>query len=134
MWLATTNVPFGEDHGLSATAMSMPAEDFAKVHGYVFDPANKEVHVIGFYFVDGTLSPWGWKYHVIFVPYWALVGVLALLPARLLRQALTRWRWHRHGRCGGCGYDISHSTDRCPECGQSIIGSRAERLKAWASR
>ncbi len=115
-----TNIPFGDEKGLSADAMSLGGDDFEIVHNYVFDPANKDSHVIGFHFVDGTVAPWGWKFHAILVPYWALAGVLALLPARLFRQTFMKWRWRRQGRCGGCGYDISRSAGRCPECGRPI--------------
>jgi hypothetical protein len=121
---ATTNVPFGEDKGLSAEAMSFGGDDFAIVHNYIFDPANKDSRIIGFHFVDGTVGPWGWNFHATLVPYWALVAILGLLPARLLRQTSMRWRWRRQGRCGACGYDIRHSTDRCPECGTPIADKR----------
>ena len=54
------------------------------------------------------------------VEYWLPAVLLGLPPAawvdrwrRLRRRAAVR----AAGRCGGCGYDLRASPDRCPECG-----------------
>ncbi len=61
------------------------------------------------------------------VPYWSLLILFGVLPARWLwlqrRQALRR----RRGRCLVCGYDLRASAGCCPEC-----GTEAERTQAGA--
>ena len=54
------------------------------------------------------------------VPCWAMVLLLALYPAlHFLQGPLQRRRRHRRGQCLACGYDLTHSNERCPECGGS---------------
>jgi hypothetical protein len=48
----------------------------------------------------------------------AIIGVLPLLPS--LVRFLIRTRRSRTGRCCNCGYDLTGSQDRCPECGTAI--------------
>lgn len=56
-----------------------------------------------------------------FVFPWAAPLLLCLLPLVLIgRSFLLRRRKAlriRRGLCVGCGYDLRHSRDRCPECG-----------------
>jgi hypothetical protein len=62
--------------------------------------------------------------YVLVVPYWAIVGILAILPTlwllRVSKHARKRWR-ARHGLCPSCGYDLRASVGRCPECGTAIV-------------
>lgn len=54
-------------------------------------------------------------------PLWAPVatfGTFFLVVWGIPR--LRRRRWRRTGRCGGCGYDLRASKDRCPECGEKV--------------
>ncbi len=57
---------------------------------------------------------------VVVTPDWFLLFLTCLGPAIWLR------RWHRKrnyqsaGRCTSCGYDLSKSSERCPECGEPI--------------
>jgi hypothetical protein len=48
----------------------------------------------------------------------AIIGVLPLLPS--LVRFLIRTRRRRTGRCCNCGYDLTGTPDRCPECGTAI--------------
>jgi hypothetical protein len=55
------------------------------------------------------------------MPHWALVGMLAVLPAAVALRYLRRWGVRRRlgavGHCHVCGYDLRASPERCPECG-----------------
>jgi hypothetical protein len=57
------------------------------------------------------------------VPYWALVLLAGVAPAR---RALKHSRRDRRRRqvCTACGYDLRATPDRCPECG-AIPGTAA---------
>ena len=73
----------------------------------------------GFGDVNGS---WGFR-----VPYWLVVPLAGILPVISLRR-LSRLRRHfrtRRGLCGGCGYDLRASRERCPECGEAVAPSAA---------
>ena len=47
---------------------------------------------------------------------WILVPLTAILPTGwYIRHR--RDRIKRAGKCNSCGYDLRHSSDKCPECG-----------------
>lgn len=123
MLFVSSDVPGGEEMGLSGDAMSAAVEDFAAIHDMLFDPANVKWNLVGFSFAAGPIGQWGWKYSMLRVPYWALIIMLAILPLIRLRGFIVRRRRQRRGQCLSCGYDLSHSTGRCPECGTPIGGS-----------
>lgn len=80
--------------------------------------------------------PWNWlgfycaAYHrrsdhdvMVTLPYWFLLSLTLVLPARWLRAARRRRKERRLRAavaCFGCGYDLRASTGRCPECGLEI--------------
>ena len=55
----------------------------------------------------------------------ALPMLWLLLPGT--RRAFERRR--ERGLCYGCGYDLRHSAERCPECGRPIPNEQAEYVR-----
>ena len=59
----------------------------------------------------------------IYVPFWFIILVMAVLPVwrilRLMRAKLAL----RPGLCRRCGYDLRATPDRCPECGTAPAGA-----------
>ena len=56
------------------------------------------------------------------VPYWALVGVTAALPAWRGWRWVRVWRRKGGGLCGFGGYDVRATPGRCPVWGESNQG------------
>jgi hypothetical protein len=54
------------------------------------------------------------------VPSWFLIIPTVILPTIAVMKGRGRHRRLRRGLCGNCGYDISATPDRCPECGTVV--------------
>jgi hypothetical protein len=71
------------------------------------------------------MKPLGWteSLYRFWLPHWAFVILAAALP--LLRSF--RWNQRRRRRARGlcvvCGYDLRGSGEKCPECGEVVLGS-----------
>jgi len=64
----------------------------------------------------------------LFLPWPAVAGCLAVLPAwwlAKLARARRRKRRERENRCPFCGYDLRATPGRCPECGTAAAGKAA---------
>jgi hypothetical protein len=118
--LFLSDVPFGREMGLSADSKSSSSDEFREIHEWLFDPANEKWHFLGFRLAKGTVATWTWKFNAVIVPYWALLIPLAILPMQMFRRLFVRVRRSRRGQCLVCGYDLRHSPERCPECGEPV--------------
>jgi hypothetical protein len=125
-----TDVPCDSAMSLSAETMSTSSGEFVQVRDLLFDLANQQQHLLGFRWAAGKLWTGQWAFGAVIVPYWALVIPLAILPLNGFRKAITRMRRKRRGQCLTCGYDLRHTSERCPECGTPIGG--AGNLKVGA--
>lgn len=71
-----------------------------------------------------------WRYGVLVLPLWVLVGLLFIHPSvAFVRGPVRRWRRRRRNQCIHCGYDLTgNTTGICPECGNSAGGPRADGI------
>jgi hypothetical protein len=71
-------------------------------------------------FLKSRPDAWRRRVRLLRVPHWYVVGLTAILPACALGPVFRRyrsWRRRRAGFCPSCGYDMSATPGRCPECG-----------------
>lgn len=54
------------------------------------------------------------------VPFWFLLLLASVTPARYLRVMVRKANRERPGHCPACGYDLRATPDRCPECGHPM--------------
>ena len=90
----------------------------------------------GFHVVKTLGPPQGiWRmgnrrFVFVYLPYWFLSGVTALLPLRWLVLALRQRPRNREGYCPSCGYNLTGNiTGICSECGAAPDAARAERSR-----
>ena len=57
------------------------------------------------------------------VPLWPLFALCAARPALSVYRWLRSRRFAGRGGCPGCGYDLRHGPQRCPECGRAVGGA-----------
>jgi len=73
--------------------------------------------------IFGQKTGWVESLYAVWIPYWAVVLVSALLPIRQLQLLIRRQKRQQAGKCLGCGYDLRGSAETCPECGK--VNSKA---------
>jgi hypothetical protein len=57
-------------------------------------------------------------HRVVGVPFWLIIALAIVSPARSVHRLRVRRRRAARGLCVNCGYNVRHSTgERCPECG-----------------
>ncbi len=66
------------------------------------------------------IDPGSFNYHLLAVPYWFILLLMALVPAVYWLDTRRRQRRRRKGLCPRCGYDLRASSGRCPECGLRV--------------
>jgi hypothetical protein len=59
------------------------------------------------------------------IPLWLVMALSAILPAIWLQRFFRLRDRKREGHCRLCGYDVSASIGRCPECGAIISRQEA---------
>jgi hypothetical protein len=66
--------------------------------------------------------------HGVMLPYWLLIPLFAVPPARALLRLRRTTARARRGECLACGYDLRAAAphDRCPECGATRQPHRDE--------
>jgi hypothetical protein len=77
------------------------------------------------YFPPGLPSNTIWQ-GSLFIPLWLLAAIAALPWA--IPGFLARWRYQSPGHCQKCGYDLSMTPNRCPECGAMPPASSNEEI------
>ena len=119
-----TNISFGDRRAFTYDRLTMPNEEFDDLRTMLYHTPPLPTPVVGT--LIGRKGPDafemlpGSKYQYVGIPYWML-AVLCGLPLLLgLRTFWLRRKWGTAGICGGCGYDLRATTDRCPECGKSV--------------
>lgn len=85
-----------------------------------------------------VMKPVGWteSSSALWVPYWFLMLVFAILPVRRFYLWVRTRRRRQRGLCERCGYDLRGSLDKCPECGVVFsMGNRrdGERVRGAES-
>jgi hypothetical protein len=69
----------------------------------------------------GAFMIWtGPGFMIASIPMWLVLALAAILPLTNLLSLLRRRRRKVLGLCPNCGYDLRHSPERCPECGEPV--------------
>jgi hypothetical protein len=56
-----------------------------------------------------------------YMPLWACLVLLGILPTIQYSRLARRLRRRRRGLCLNCGYDLRASPAKCPECGTAVF-------------
>ena len=67
--------------------------------------------------MTGTMGVW-----LLAVPHWALTIVFGIAPLWWGLRERRRRRRLRMNLCGKCGYNLTATPQRCPECGTPVSG------------
>jgi hypothetical protein len=80
--------------------------------------------------VRRQVAPWLFTrpYRAISIPYWAMLALTGTPSFAWIFRAIRRSSRRRRGLCGGCGYDLRATNDRCPECGEVVPRRRRESI------
>jgi hypothetical protein len=92
-----------------------------------FKTPPREHRLLGFYCASGNSGKDG-PFHIVAVPYWFILLLLALVPVAWLGRRRRAKRRRLAGRCPACGYDLRATPNQCPECGavpERTIGASA---------
>jgi hypothetical protein len=81
---------------------------------------------LGFRSLSTPPAPKSVTLHMLTVPYWLLIMILAIAPALTTKNYIRQKHQRAAGHCR-CGYDLRASPNRCPECGSTV--SRIEIRK-----
>lgn len=68
------------------------------------------------------------------LPLWPLFALCAAPTALRLSRWCRARRFAERGGCRGCGYDLRHTPDRCPECGRTVASSAGEPVASFHTR
>lgn len=67
---------------------------------------------------------------IVYLPYWLVATITALLPLRWLTLFLRQRSQNRSGYCASCGYNLTgNTTGICSECGVTVAEARTRRAR-----
>jgi hypothetical protein len=85
--------------------------------GWVFE-RQLEDHARSPFIGGGGLIP-GTQFSIA-IRYWAILGMLSVIPLSWFVEMRIRLARFRVGHCRACGYDLRASPEQCPECGSVV--------------
>jgi hypothetical protein len=120
LMLAVCNVPMGDSKAFTVTCWTdtNDALDALMFRGCI---QGNEPSMMGSIYDAFGLE--GKSIGYIAVSHWALAGCAALPGVWSLRHLRRSNRRRARGLCPNCGYDLRASRDRCPECGDAVVGA-----------
>jgi hypothetical protein len=138
--VAFSNLSFGRERGLTALTDAVAPAEFEQTYAIVYTDVPEKRERWGFGYAAGheddvdedtpaaanAAGPSGViaSHLAVVVPIWVPLGIAVVPPIRLATRGLRRWKRWRGGRCLACGYDLRHTTGRCPECGTPFTETR----------
>ena len=123
---------YGDWQSINAYQMTLSGWLPIDSYGITYQPPNNGSHVgplnslwashFGFYYTSSkqTAARRSWRLRV---PWWSITLLTLILPAIppaiWIRRIICRRRRKKYGWCLSCGYDLTGSADKCPECGHA---------------